>query len=150
MAAYVYIAATDEGDFYVGLGKDLDFEMWFLRNTPMGLRGKHYRKLVFFEWYPTFREAKTAKNRLRRMKRKRKLELIQEENPHCLDLLPTPVYAGAHDLDLYALDDHDEPPATGGVGARLPVVPKPPLLAPGYEEPIPRSDRWERTLLHST
>lgn len=89
---YVYILASQRnGTLYVGMSSDLSQRVHQHREglTP-GFTSKYgVKNLVWYEDFPTADEAITAEKRIKRWRRKWKLELIEKMNPAWADLYET-------------------------------------------------------------
>ena len=91
-AYYVYILASRRnGTLYVGMSSNLALRVFQHREglTP-GFTAKHgVKRLVWYEDFPTADEAITAEKRIKRWRRRWKLELIEKMNPAWADLYET-------------------------------------------------------------
>jgi len=86
---YVYILASQRnGTLYVGVTSNLIRRIYEHRSGVIAGFTKDYRvkKLVWFESTNDVREALELEKRLKRWKRKWKLELIEDMNPSWRDL----------------------------------------------------------------
>jgi len=89
MAYYVYIMASQRnGTLYVGVTNDLVRRVYEHREGVVeGFTKQHDIKvLVFFEVHESIESAIEHEKRLKRWRRKWKLELIERENPTWRDL----------------------------------------------------------------
>src|SRR6478609_5643574 len=89
---YVYIMASQRnGTLYVGMSGDLSRRVYEHQEglTP-GFTTKYgVKRLVWYEDFPTADEAISAEKRIKRWRRKWKLELIEKLNPTWADLYET-------------------------------------------------------------
>ncbi|MBX3485767.1 GIY-YIG nuclease family protein [Phenylobacterium sp.] len=89
---YVYILASQRnGTLYVGVSGDLSRRIYEHREslTP-GFTTKYgVKHLVWYEDFPTADEAISAEKRIKRWRRRWKLELIEKMNPTWADLYET-------------------------------------------------------------
>lgn len=86
---FVYILASDHyGTLYIGVTSDLLKRLWEHQNNVVkGFTEKyHVHKLVYYEHHPNAESAIIREKRLKAWKRDWKIKLIEEGNPHWLDL----------------------------------------------------------------
>jgi putative endonuclease len=89
---YVYILASQRnGALYVGVTGDLARRVYEHREGLLPGFTKTYgvKLLVWYGHYPTADEAISAEKRIKRWRRRWKLELIEKMNPQWLDLYLT-------------------------------------------------------------
>jgi putative endonuclease len=89
---YVYIVASRRnGTLYVGMTGDLARRAYeHQEGLVAGFTARYgVRTLVWYEGFPTADEAITAEKRIKRWRRKWKLELIERMNPNWDDLYAT-------------------------------------------------------------
>ena len=89
---YVYILASQRyGTLYVGVTGDLSRRVFEHREKVIGGFSSKYSvtRLVWYELFPTAHEAITAEKRIKRWRRRWKLDLIEKLNPQWLDLYET-------------------------------------------------------------
>ncbi len=92
---YVYIMANRRnGTLYTGHTDDLGRRMEEHKfGTTRGFARKYgCDKLVWFEEYPTRDSAFKRERQIKEWRRRWKLELIEAENPHWLDIAELPVW----------------------------------------------------------
>ncbi len=92
MAYYTYImASAPNGTLYVGVTNDLVRRVWQHREGIVQGFTKKYcvRTLVYYETHGDVREAIHREDRLKKWKRRWKLELINKTNPEWRDLYPS-------------------------------------------------------------
>ena len=85
----VYILASDRnGTLYVGVTSDLPKRIWEHKNDVVeGFTKKHgVHSLVWFKPHETMEFAIAAEKKIKKWKRKWKLDLIEAENPDWRDL----------------------------------------------------------------
>jgi len=84
----VYILAGESGVLYIGMTNKLKRRIWeHKQKTVEGFTKKYnLTKLVYFEHYATAAAAIAREKQLKGWLRKRKIELIEAENPNWLDL----------------------------------------------------------------
>ena len=88
----VYILASKRnGTLYTGVTSNLVKRVWEHRNDLLDGFTKKYNihNLVWYELHETMESAITREKRLKKWKRKWKLELIESGNPGWLDLYET-------------------------------------------------------------
>ena len=88
----VYILASQRnGTLYVGVTSDLIKRVWKHKNKLIDGFTKEYNvhRLVWYEIHETMESAIMREKRLKKWKRKWKLELIESANPDWLDLYDT-------------------------------------------------------------
>jgi len=88
-AFFVYILASEvNGTLYVGITNDLVRRTFEHRSgEAKGFTRKHgVKRLVYFEQHDTAYAAITREKRLKKWPRDWKKNLIEQENPHWLDL----------------------------------------------------------------
>ena len=88
----VYILASKRnGTLYTGVSSNLVKRVWEHRNDLIDGFTKEYniQKLVWHELHETMESAIAREKRLKKWKRKWKLELIESSNPDWLDLYTT-------------------------------------------------------------
>lgn len=86
---YVYILASRRnGTLYTGVTSDLEGRIWQHKNNVFSGFARKYgcKKLVWFEWHTDVNEAIAREKRIKRWRRKWKLELIECNNPEWDDL----------------------------------------------------------------
>lgn len=87
----VYILASKaHGTIYVGVTSDLISRMWQHRSGEVKGFTSRYRVhwLVRFEQFQTMHDAISREKQLKRWHRQWKINLIESENPHWIDLAP--------------------------------------------------------------
>ena len=92
MSAYVYILASKpNGTLYLGVTSDLVKRIYQHKSgETKGFTERHdVRNLVYFEIFDDIRNAIEREKALKFRKRKWKIELIEKDNPHWLDLYTT-------------------------------------------------------------
>ena len=92
MAYYVYILASKErGTLYVGVTNDLLRRIYeHKEGLADGFTKRHGAKhLVYFETHESIEAAILQEKRLKRWRRNWKIELIERDNPHWVDLYKT-------------------------------------------------------------
>jgi putative endonuclease len=88
---FVYLLASKPyGTLYVGVTSDLAKRMWEHKNKVVrGFTAKYgVHRLVWFEAHEDFEAARQREKRIKEWKRVWKIELIERDNPHWLDLTP--------------------------------------------------------------
>lgn len=88
-AFFVYILASEpNGTLYIGMTNDLVRRVFEHRCAAAGGFTKTYgiKRLVYFELHDTAYAAITREKRLKKWPREWKMNLIERENPHWLDL----------------------------------------------------------------
>lgn len=86
---YVYILASKRnGTLYIGITSDILKRVWEHKNKAVkGFTGKYnVTRLVYYECYDDPENAILREKRLKKWKRKWKLELIEKTNPEWNDL----------------------------------------------------------------
>lgn len=89
---YVYILASQRnGTLYAGVTGDLARRVYEHREglLPGFTKTYGFKLLVWYDHYPTADEAISAEKRIKRWRRRWKLELIEKMNPQWLDLYLT-------------------------------------------------------------
>ena len=92
MAYYVYILAGKErGTLYVGVTNDLMRRVYeHKEGLAEGFSKRHsVNRLVYFETHESIEAAILQEKRLKRWRRDWKIELIERDNPHWVDLYKT-------------------------------------------------------------
>ena len=92
MAYYVYILASKErGTLYVGVTNDLMRRVYeHKEGLAEGFSMRHgVKRLVYFETHESIEAAILQEKRLKRWRRDWKIELIERDNPHWVDLYKT-------------------------------------------------------------
>ena len=92
MSGYVYILASRKhGTLYTGVTSDLEQRIWEHREGLMPGFTKKYgvRRLVWYREYPDIRDAIDDEKRIKKWRRKWKLELVEAMNPEWADLYET-------------------------------------------------------------
>ena len=95
---FVYILASRRnGTLYVGVTNDLVRRILEHREGKVEGFTKRYEvhRLVCFERHGDIQEAIAREKRLKRWRRDWKIELIETENPHWSDLLPSLIERGS-------------------------------------------------------
>jgi putative endonuclease len=88
----VYILASKPyGTLYIGVTSDLNARLWQHRNGAVKGFTSKYRvyMLVRSEQFETMVEAIAREKQLKRWHRQWKINLIESENPHWIDLAPS-------------------------------------------------------------
>jgi putative endonuclease len=88
----VYILASQPyGTLYIGVTSDLVARLWQHRNGQVKGFTKRYgvHRLVRFELFATMHDGITREKQLKRWHRQWKINLIETENPHWIDLAPS-------------------------------------------------------------
>ena len=91
MPYYVYILASrPRGTLYIGVTNDLVRRVYEHRNDLIGgFTAQHaVHRLVYYEVYDDVHAAISREKRLKRWRRSWKIELIERDNPHWIDLFP--------------------------------------------------------------
>lgn len=86
---YVYIIASKEnGTLYIGVTNNLAKRVWVHKNKVIsGFTSKYnINKLVYYESYTQIEDAILREKVLKKWNRQWKINLIEKENPECLDL----------------------------------------------------------------
>ena len=92
MTYYVYILAGKErGTLYVGVTNDLMRRIYeHKEGLAEGFSMRHgVKRLVYFETHESIEAAILQEKRLKRWRRDWKIELIERDNPHWVDLYKT-------------------------------------------------------------
>jgi putative endonuclease len=87
----VYLLASQEhGTLYIGVTSDLIARLYQHRTGQVkGFTSRyHVCRLVRFEQFETMHEAISREKQLKRWHRQWKINLIESENPHWVDLAP--------------------------------------------------------------
>ena len=87
----VYVLASQPyGTLYIGVTSDLIARLWQHRNSEVEGFTSKYRVhlLVRFEQFATMHEAISREKQLKRWHRQWKINLIESDNPHWIDLAP--------------------------------------------------------------
>ncbi|MGD9472843.1 MAG: GIY-YIG nuclease family protein [Novosphingobium sp.] len=85
----VYILASGQyGTLYIGVTSDLPARLWQHRNGALpGFTSRyHVHRLVRFEMFDDMENAITREKQLKRWHRQWKINLIEQGNPHWVDL----------------------------------------------------------------
>jgi putative endonuclease len=89
---FVYILASRHyGTLYVGSTTDLARRVWEHKTRAVpGFTAKYgVDQLVWFEVHETLEAALVRERQIKRWKREWKINLIEAQNPHWVDLYPT-------------------------------------------------------------
>ena len=89
---YVYLLASKPyGTLYIGTTSDLARRVWEHKNkvVPGFTRRYGVERLVWFEAHYSSDEALRREKRIKEWKRDWKINLIERDNPHWIDLYPT-------------------------------------------------------------
>jgi putative endonuclease len=89
---YVYLLASKPyGTLYVGSTSDLLRRVWEHKNRVVpGFTAKYgVDRLVGFESHETMEAVKLRERQIKEWKRVWKIELIERDNPHWIDLYPS-------------------------------------------------------------
>ena len=92
MTYYVYILASKErGTLYVGVTNDLMRRVYeHKEGLAEGFSMRHgVKRLVYFETHDSIEAAILQEKRLKRWRRDWKIELVERDNPHWVDLYKT-------------------------------------------------------------
>ena len=92
MSGYVYILASRKhGTLYTGVTSNLEQRSWEHREGLTAGFTKKYgvKRLVWYRDYPDIRDAIDEEKRIKKWRRKWKLELIEAMNPDWADLYET-------------------------------------------------------------
>ncbi len=90
--AYIYILASDKnGTLYIGVTNDLIRRIYEHKNklTPGFTKKYNVTMLVYFEEYQNITDAIYYEKKLKNLSRKQKIKIIEQNNPHWLDLYET-------------------------------------------------------------
>ena len=88
----VYLLASKPyGTLYIGMTADLPRRIWEHKNNvvPGFTRRYGVDRLVWFEAHETEAEALHREKQIKEWKRDWKINLIERDNPHWIDLYPT-------------------------------------------------------------
>jgi putative endonuclease len=91
MPYYVYLLASDRnGTLYLGVTNDIVRRVYEHKSKAVAGFTKRYAvdKLVWFELYDDPTNAITREKELKKWRRAWKIRLIEELNPHWIDLYP--------------------------------------------------------------
>jgi len=84
---YVYILASHSGTLYVGVTNDIVKRMFYHHSAVTGFVAKYQvHKLVYFETHPNPRSAIAREKQIKGWVRRKKIDLIEAENPGWIDL----------------------------------------------------------------
>ncbi len=89
---YAYLLASKPyGTLYVGSTSDIARRIWEHRNRVVpGFTAKYgIDRLVWFEFHETMEAARLRERQIKEWKRVWKIELIERDNPHWIDLYPS-------------------------------------------------------------
>lgn len=89
---YVYLLASKPyGTLYIGMTSDLARRVWEHKNkvVPGFTRRYGVDRLAWFEAHETEPAALLREKQIKEWKRDWKINLIERDNPHWLDLFPT-------------------------------------------------------------
>ena len=89
VAAYVYILASKKnGTLYTGVTSDLGQRVWQHKDEIFSGFTKKYgvKRLVWYREYDSIIEAIAYEKRIKRWRREWKIKLIEEMNPHWIEL----------------------------------------------------------------
>ena len=92
MLFFVYILASQHyGTLYVGSTNDLARRIWEHKSGAVPGFTKKYGvdRLVWFETHETLEGALIRERQIKRWRRDWKINLIEAQNPHWVDLYPT-------------------------------------------------------------
>ena len=80
------LASAPYGTLYIGVSSDLRRRVWEHKNYVADGFSKKYRvnQLVWFELHATMYQAISREKNLKNWKRRWKISLIEEQNPHWL------------------------------------------------------------------
>jgi len=89
MAGYVYILASKPyGTLYTGVTLNLERRMFEHTYETKGFVARYCVKtLVFFQHFDSIHEAIEWEKKIKKWKRSWKIELIENQNPHWVDLM---------------------------------------------------------------
>ena len=88
---WVYILSSTSGTLYVGITNDLNIRVvqHATKSSPKSFTARYnVHKLVYFESYSDVRAAIAREKQLKGYRRSKKIALIEEHNPHWVDLYP--------------------------------------------------------------
>lgn len=157
----MFILASDSRETYVGYTKDLEFALYMARSDGLCAAQANMgaTRLVYFEQHNTIKEAIQRVEEMEAWGSKKTREFIEEANPNWIDLgiMESQVPAGGSEspvdfvkqiaqrteklrveelyLGLPPIVGDD--PASGGIRAKLPTGPKPPVLTGHDAKPWP-------------
>ena len=80
----IYIMANESNDIlYIGVTQDLIKRVWQHKNDifPGFTRKYHVHRLVYYEFHEAFESAIMRGKQLKKWNRRKKIELIEKENP---------------------------------------------------------------------
>jgi len=85
------LASKPRGTLYIGSTSNLVRRVWEhkLKAVPGFTENYGVDRLVWFENYETLEAAMQRERRIKRWKRSWKIELIEKDNPHWIDLYPS-------------------------------------------------------------
>ena len=85
---YAYMMASPSRVLYIGVSGDLERRVWQHKNAVSGGFVRRYgcTKLVWFDETSDVHEAIREEKRLKQWRRKWKVDLIEQDNPHWRDL----------------------------------------------------------------
>lgn len=89
---YVYLLASKPyGTLYIGTTSDLGRRVWEHKNKLVAGFTKRYRidRLVWFEVHQSSAAALRREKQLKEWKRDWKINLLERDNPHWVDLYPS-------------------------------------------------------------
>src|SRR4051812_41594401 len=89
---FVYLLASDvRGTLYIGVTSDLLKRVWEHKNKVVpGFTARYgVERLVWHEPHATVEAAIRREKQIKEWKRDRKMNLIERDNPHWIDLYPT-------------------------------------------------------------
>ena len=99
MSYFVYILSNKTNvTIYTGVTNNLERRLWEHRShlIPNSFTARyHVDKLVFFEETPSAEAAITREKQIKSWRRKKKNQLIEQQNPGWKDLWSTDSHAGA-------------------------------------------------------
>jgi len=86
--SYVYILASLSRSIYTGVTTDIQNRVWEHKEGIFGGHTSKYKinRLVYYEEFSDIRDAISREKEIKGWLRKRKIELIEENNPQWLDL----------------------------------------------------------------
>jgi len=94
---FVYMLASRHyGTLYTGVTNDLIARVWEHKNERAPGFTKRYgvKRLVWFEQHSDINQAIRREKRIQRWRRDWKIVMIEETNPHWIDLYPGLIKAG--------------------------------------------------------
>src|SRR5215467_4884969 len=84
---YVYILASHSGTLYVGVTNEIVKRLYYHRSAVEGFVAKyHVHKLVYFETHSRPASAIAREKQIKGWVRRKKIDLIEAENPGWIDL----------------------------------------------------------------